>query len=128
MEITDEMIDKGIAAWHRAIIDAPDELVPERRKRCIRAVLDAALAAAPASAAEPVPLDAFKAIEAESNQLRELCTKHRSKTEKLRQDIAFLLSVIHGLSEATGEHPSEDDAVILAEIEEEAGAPFTIDT
>lgn len=49
------------------------------------ASIRAALTAAPASAAEPVPLNAFKAIEAESNQLRELCTKHRNESERLRK-------------------------------------------
>jgi hypothetical protein len=49
------------------------------------------LDAAPASV-EPVPLDAFKAIEAESNQLRELCTKHRLEASELRSALDDLLS------------------------------------
>lgn len=51
-----------------------------------------ALAAAPASATEPAPLDAFKTIEAESNQLRELCTKHRNEAAELRSALHDLLT------------------------------------
>lgn len=55
--VTDEMVCIATNAWHEAIISAPGgEPVTERRKRCVRAALEAALSPAPkpVEAGEPV--------------------------------------------------------------------------
>ena len=52
MHVTDEMVEAAYDGWRKAPIGAPMEDVESRRRRCIRAALEAALRAAPA--AEPV--------------------------------------------------------------------------
>ena len=49
---------------------------------------------------------------------------HEASAEKYRRDLAFLLSVVDYMCNATGESPDPQDAVILEEIRDEAGAPF----
>lgn len=43
--VTDAEVDAALKGWAEAIINAPDEGVDERRRRCIRAALEAALPA-----------------------------------------------------------------------------------
>jgi hypothetical protein len=83
MKITEEMIEAACKTYDTCIPVSAPPAYPSRMK----AAIEAALAAAPARDLEPVPLDAFEAIEAESNQLRELCTQQRHRAEALRKEI-----------------------------------------
>ncbi len=56
--ITDEMVGLAWSAWNKEALSAPHEDVPERRTRCMRAALEAAL-----SALEPQERDGWKPIE-----------------------------------------------------------------
>ncbi len=90
MRITDELISE-IAAKACSESQNPISIFSASPWDCAKRAARIALERLSTSG-ELIPDDAFAAIEGESNQLRELCTKHRNEASELRSALDDLLS------------------------------------